>query len=311
MSRILVAGSLAYDRIMEYPGNFTDSLMPDKLHALSVSFTVPHIREHFGGCAGNIAYALALLGEKPQILATAGSDFGRYQEHLQECDIDTFTVHVDGDDFTSVANIVTDRADNQITAFAIGAGEKPYGALPELDEYDCAMLSAGNVADTLALADAAKQRSLPYYFDPGQGLPSLSGEQLRTLIEGAAGIFANDYEFALIKDKTGWSEEELLSRTPLIVVTLGAKGSQLIRKEGETSVAAVPAKLVDPTGAGDAHRAGFLKGVAADLPLKQCAQLASTVAAYAVEAHGTQEYRFTLPELQKRYQEAYGEPLPL
>jgi adenosine kinase len=311
MSKILVSGSLAYDRIMDYAGNFTDSFMADKLHTLSVSFQVERIRENFGGCAGNIAYNLALLGESPEIIATAGSDFGRYAEYLRQLGIPADSIHINPSDFTAVAHIMTDRVNNQIAAFAMAACATPYGALPETS-FAAAILGPGCVADTRAIAAHAKTKGIKYYFDPGQALPAFDANDLKEIISGAAALFCNDYELGLIKEKTGWDEPALLARTPLLVVTLGAKGSRIQNADGTIEVATTPiTKLVDPTGAGDAHRAGFVKGMLAGFSLRQCGQLASAVAAYAVEVHGTQNHTFTIPELTERYESAYGEKLSL
>ena len=311
MARILVAGSIAYDRIMDYGGNFTDSFVPDKLHTLSVSFQVERIKEDFGGVAGNLAYNLKLLGEEPEMLGTAGSDFGRYAEYLQKLGISSASVHIDPSDLTSVAHIVTDRANNQIAAFAMAAGAKPYGPLPEGD-FKCAVLGAGCVSDTIAVAAHAKTKGINYYFDPGQAMPAFAADDLKNIISGAAGLFCNDYELGLIEEKTGWNEAALLTQTPLLVVTLGAKGSRISSAEGVIEVAAVPlTKLVDSTGAGDAHRAGFIKGIMASLSLKQCGELASGVSAYALENFGTQNHHFTLAEASERYEKAYGEKVGL
>ncbi len=311
MSKILVAGSIAYDRIMDYAGNFTDSFMADKLHTLSVSFQVERIKENFGGCAGNIAYNLKLLGEEPEMIATAGSDFGRYAEYLKHLGISSGSIHIDDSDLTSVAHIVTDKANNQIAAFAMAAGKAAYGTLPA-GEFTCGILGAGCVSDTIAIAAHAKAKGIKYYFDPGQAMPAFAADNLKEIISGAAGLFCNDYELSLITEKTGWNEAALLEHTPLLVVTLGAEGSRIMTKDGVIEVAAVPIeKLVDPTGAGDAHRAGFVKGVLAGLSLKECGQLAGTVAAYAVEQQGTQNHRFTISELKERYAAAYGESLSL
>lgn len=311
MSKVIVSGSIAYDRIMDYAGNFTDSFMADKLHTLSVSFQVERIKENFGGCAGNIAYNLNLLGEVPEIIATAGSDFRQYAEYLQQLGIGTDSVHINASDLTSVAHIVTDRANNQIAAFAMAAGATAYGVLPDAD-FKCGILGAGCVADTIAIAAHAKAKGIGYYVDPGQAMPAFAADDLKEIISGAAGLFCNDYELNLITEKTGWNEAALLKQTPLLVVTLGAKGSRIMTKNGVTEIPAVPVeKLIDPTGAGDAHRAGFVKGILAGLSLKECGQLASTVAGYAVEQQGTQNHRFTLAELKERYAASYGEQVAL
>ena len=311
MSNILVAGSIAYDRIMDYAGNFTDSFMADKLHTLSVSFQVESIKENFGGCAGNIAYNLKLLGQDSTMIATAGSDFGRYAEYLKKLGISSDSIHINASDFTAVAHIMTDKANNQIAAFAMAACATPYGALPDTS-YASAILGPGCVADTIAVAAHAKAKGIKYYFDPGQAMPAFAAGDLKEIISGAAGLFCNDYELSLITEKTEWNEQAILEHTPLLVVTLGAQGSRIMTKEGTIEIKVVPIeKLVDPTGAGDAHRAGFVKGVLAGRSLKECGQLASTVAAYAVEHQGTQNHHFTLEQLGQRYEAAYGETLSL
>lgn len=312
MTRVLLSGSVAYDRIMDYGGVFTDALVPEKLHALSISFQVERVVERFGGCAGNIAYNLALLGQEADIVATAGSDFGRYAEHLASCGASPASIRVDSSDLTSVAHIVTDRAGNQIAAFALGAGGRPYDPLPDLSGAALVFLAAGCVADTLALARKAKEAGVPYYFDPGQAIPSLAAEDLREIALGAAGLFCNDYELGMIAKKTGWSEAEIAGRLPLLVVTLGAKGSRVAKGGEAIEIPAVPAaEAIDPTGAGDAHRAGFLAGLVRALPPRECGRLASAAAAYAVEQVGTQSHWFSLPELRERYERAYGEALPV
>ena len=310
MSKILVAGSLAYDRIMDYSGNFTEHIVPDKLHTLSVSFNIEKLTEEFGGCAGNVAYNLALLGEDPEMIATVGTDFARYEERLKSLNINTATIHHDPKELTSVAHIVTDSANNQITAFAMAAGAIPYGAFPDLKRYRCVLALAGCMADAQWLAENTASGAREYYCDPGQALPAYSGALLRSIIEKAAGIFANDYELSLIVEKTGWSEAEILGKMPMLVVTFGAKGSEIRTRDEAIKIHAAPiSKLVDPTGAGDAHRAGFLKGIVAGLPLKACGQLGSVVAAYAVEKVGTQNHSFTIAELKQRYAAAYNEEL--
>ena len=312
MSRILVSGSVAYDRIMDYAGNFTDSFMPNKLHTLSVSFQVESIKEEFGGCAGNIAYNLSLLGEQPSMIARVGSDFGKYEAHLLDRGINGGTLIRDASDLTSVAHIVTDIANNQIAAFAMAAGGKPYGQLPDTAGYSCAILGAGQVVDTIALAAHCKDNDIPYYVDPGQAIPAFTFDALRIVITGCAGLFCNDYELELITKKTGWTQLQLLEQTPLVVVTRGAQGAWIMTKDGVIEIAAVPvAHVTDPTGAGDAHRAGFIKGILAGFSQKQCGQLASIVAAYAVEKHGTQNHHFTISQLKEQYKKAYGETLAL
>lgn len=312
MAKILVSGSLAYDRIMDFPGFFSSHFVPEKLHTLSVSFEVEKFSENFGGCAGNIAYNLALLGEEPVILSTAGKDFEKYDAYLKERKIDTESIHRDGKDLTSSAYIMTDKADNQITAFYPGAGRMSYGEKVPTEGAGFAIVAAGCVADIESLARLYRSRGIKYVLDTGQQTGTLTGLQILEALDGAAVLFANDYELGLIVFKTGLSEVQLLERIPVIVATLGAKGARIISKEGETVVQGVMVEnIVDPTGAGDAHRAGFVKGMLAGFSWKECNQLASTVAAYAVESYGTQNHSFTMNELKKRYEESYGEKLSL
>ena len=310
MAKVLVEGSLAYDRIMDFAGLFAEHFMPDKLHNINLSFQVDTLVEHFGGTAGNIAYNLALLKEESVILSNGGKDFEKYRAHLDELGI-AHTQIPSLDAFTSVAHIMTDRGDNQITSFYMGAGATAYaGTYP--DTADLAIIGAGNIEDMRRLAAHCKKHGIPYFYDPGQAMTAIPDDDMRSCVEGATGVFANDYEFALIMKKTGWSEADIASRVQFVIVTKCEQGSRIVTKEGEETVAAVPArKVLDPTGAGDAYRAGFIKGYIAKLPLRQCAQLASTAAVYAVETLGTQEHSFTLQELKERYALAYREEIKI
>ncbi|MDZ4227296.1 MAG: carbohydrate kinase family protein, partial [Patescibacteria group bacterium] len=226
--------------------------------------------------------------------------------------ISTDSIHVVDTDTTAAAYIMTDKADNQIAAFYPGAGRTPYGDDIPADSATMGMIAAGCDDDMHNMPQVFRERGIKYTYDPGQHLTELSGERLLEALSGAEVLFANDYELGLIVFKTGLDEKALLERVPCIVATLGAKGARLLTKGEELEIDVVKAgAVVDPTGAGDAHRAGFVKGMLAGLPMKQCAQLASAVASYAVEKYGTQSHTFTMPELQKRYQETYGENLPL
>jgi len=296
---------------MDFPGHFRDHFLAHKLHTINVSFAVDGVEENFGGTAGNIAYNLMLLGHEPQILSTAGSDFAAYRKYLDEKGISTGSIHIDTSELTSSAYIITDKADNQIAAFSFGAGKAAYGKLPDIGSAACAIIGAGNPYDMRALPAQYRENGVPYFYDPAQEIPILSADDLREGIEGAAGLFGNDYEIDLIMQKTGWNEKELCGRTPLVIVTLGESGSRIMGKEGERVKAVHVSEVLDPTGAGDAYRAGFIAGYLAEQPPRICAQIGSTVAAYAVEQYGTQNHHFTLPELKKRYEEAYGETLAM
>lgn len=312
MKSVLVCGSVAYDRIMDFDGNFGEHFMPDKLHQINLSFYVSPPRREFGGCAGNIAYSLALLGEWPAIAATGGHDFGEYRAWLEEHGIDPSTVALDEDNPTAASYIMTDQADNQITAFSGGALSTPYDLPLDMDQYVLAIVSPTAKADMISIAERCRLAEIPYLFDPGQQLPVLEPEELRMLVRGAEGVFVNDYEHALLMEKCGWDEAELASEAGFVAVTLGAEGSRIVTEEGDAAVPAVPVEAsIDPTGAGDAYRAGFIAGFVRGLPLPSCAKVGSAVAAYAVECYGTQNHRFASADLAARYEAAYQEAFPL
>ncbi len=310
MSRILVSGSLAYDRIMDFPGLFKDRILPDKVHALSISFLVENVQESFGGTAGNIAYTLALLKEEPIIIARAGNDFEPYARWLAEHGINISPIEIDASERTAFATIITDQEDNQITAFYRGAMGNPY--VKEIPDAALAIIAAGNMSAVQTLPAMMRSRQIPFIFDPGQTTPSLSMEDLENGIEEAKALMVNDYELELIVRKTGWSEEEILKHAEILVVTVGEKGSRVRTGEKTFAIpAAKPKAVVDPTGAGDAYRAGFVAGLMRELPLETCGKLAAVVACYTVETEGTQTHHFTIPELKIRYKQNFNEALPL
>ncbi len=312
MKPILVCGSIAYDRIMDFDGNFSEHFMPDKLHAISVSFFVSPPKENFGGTGGNIAYSLSLLSTPADVVATAGTDFDRYEAALKERGIGVASIARADDVPTASGYIMTDKKDNQITAFSGSAAMHPYMRAIDYGAYAAAIVSPTNKDDMARVSRESKAAGIPFFFDPGQQIPQLSGDELKAAIEGAAGVFMNDYELSLVCEKTGWDEKTIAAQAGFLVVTLGAEGSRILTKEGEERVAVVPVQdVVDPTGAGDAFRAGFLAGYARGSSLPQCAKLGSAVAAYAVECYGSQNHRFTIPELTTRYESAYKESIAI
>lgn len=300
---VIVSGSLAYDRIMDFPGYFSEHILPEKIHVLNVSFTVNRMIEKFGGTAGNIAYALNLLGEKPLILATIGHDHGRYFDWLSKNDISSEGIKIIEEEFTACAYITTDQADNQITGFNPGAMKYPSSL--DFDKINpretIAIIAPGNIEDMMKYSRICKERSIDYIFDPGQSLPAWNMQDLIRCIEGSRILISNDYELEMIIFKTGLDKEALLGRTGIIITTLGEKGSHICVPNSEIDIPAIePKRVMDPTGAGDAYRAGLIKGLIQGRDIEQCALMGSVCASFAVESYGTQEYRFTSEEFNKR-----------
>lgn len=310
MNSILISGSLAYDRIMKFPGKFKEHIHADKMHVLSVSFVVNTLEESFGGTAGNIAYSLSLLKESPTILSAIGGDFQHYREHLQKLEIRTDHLQLEIRIPTAVGHIITDDEDNQIAAFYAGAMARPY--VQDIPEGALAIVAAGNALDMVELSQKIRQRGVPFFFDPGQMITGLSGDELKTAMDGAEVLFGNDYEISMLLQKTGLTSTQLLERVSAVVMTLGSKGSQVTTKDNEFTVPVVKAiEVLDPTGAGDAYRAGFAAAWLRKLPIDVCAKVASAVAVFAVETHGTQKHVFTMHDLKERYEATYGPGFPL
>ena len=300
---VIVSGSLAYDRIMDFSGHFSDHILPDKIHVLNVCFQVNGMREKFGGTAGNIAYALTLLGEKPMISATIGHDYHRYLSWLVKNGISTETIKIIEEEFTASAYITTDLADNQITGFNPGAMK--HSSCLDFDKLNpedtIVIVSPGNLEDMIYYPRACKARGIDYIFDPGQSLPVLDAKDLLDALEGCRILISNDYELDLIMSKTGLNKEDLKKRAKAIIVTLGEQGSQVFLPDGEIRIPVVkPKKIEDPTGAGDAYRGGLISGMIRGMDIEQCARRGSVCASFAVECYGTQEYRFSPEEFDER-----------
>ena len=309
--RIYVSGSLAFDRIMTFPGKFADHILPDKIHILNVCFLVNGLEERFGGTAGNIVYTLALLGERPTLLASAGKDFGPYETWLTDLGLDLSGVRRVEGDFTAGAYITTDMADNQITGFNPAAMNHRSGyAFPGLKPAtSLAIVSPGNLEDMLGLPEFYRQQGVPYIFDPGQNTTAFSGDQLLTAITGSRMLVTNDYELELIMESTGLDKARLMERTGCLVTTLGEQGSRVVEPGRVTEIKAAPAdKVQDPTGAGDAYRAGLLKGMALGMSVPEAGKLGAVCASFSVEQKGTQEHSFGLddPAFRTRYQQTFG-----
>lgn len=310
-----VHGSLAFDRIMNFEGKFEDQIMPENIHKLSVSFFIPVLEEMHGGTAGNIAYNLMLLGDQAHIVSCVGGDFGPYMEYLQKTGIHTDEIQVYEYMKTAGAYMITDKKNNQITGFYPGAlTQKTAVDISSQDSENTIHLFGprDEVQETLDYAAACKKKGIPYIFDPGQTTPMFSGDQLREIIEGSYMFVSNDYEMELVKKATGATEQDIAQLTEVMVTTLGENGSTMYANGDTLSIPACSTpEVVDPTGAGDAYRAGLLKGFALGLPLEQTGRLGSCAATYAIEQYGTQEHSYTAEEFAQRYVENFGEDCPL
>jgi adenosine kinase len=309
---IFVSGSMAYDRIMDFPGRFQDHIMPDKIHILNVCFTVNGMQEKLGGTAGNIAYTLALLGEKPTLVATIGKDHATYFTWLSENGIATDSLTIVPEEFTAGAYITTDKADNQITGFNPGAMK--HSARYDFSNVDpkqsIGIIAAGNLTDMADLAEQYRKQGIPFICDPGQSLTAWDGEALKAWITGAAILITNDYELELVMKMTGLTRKGLLELAGTLITTLGEKGSLIATKDSEIQIPVAPVtNVLDPTGAGDAYRAGLLKGMLMGKPFEIAGRMGAVASACAIEHYGTQEHRFTWTKFANRYSQSFGEPL--
>ena len=290
---VLICGSLAFDSIMTFEGRFAEQILPAQLHILNVSFLVPTLRRDFGGCAGNIAYSLKLLGGDPQPMAMLGADGGEYLARLQQLGIDTRYVGQAGDTYTAQAMIMTDRDNNQITAFHPGAMMQAHANRIGPDAGARIGIIAPDGRDAM-LQHAAQfvEAGIPFVFDPGQGLPMFDGDELRRFVAQAGWIAVNDYEGKMLCDRTGWSLAELSQQVTGLVVTLGAEGCEVWEQGARTKVDPVtPAQVVDPTGCGDAWRGGLLYGLEKGWPLVRCAELGNRLGALKIAQRGPQNYQ--------------------
>jgi adenosine kinase len=305
----LICGSVAYDTILQFPDRFKAHILPDKIHILNVSFLVPEMRREFGGCAANIAYNLTLLGDRGVPMATAGHDFGPYRDRLLAQGIDVDHIRVVDGTFTAQAFITTDLDDNQITAFHPGAMQHAH--LNRVSDAGPG-IALGLVAPDgrQAMIDHAAQfaaANIPFMFDPGQGMPMFGGEELKTFIAQARWVAVNDYEWGLLQQKTGLTVSGVTAQVEALVVTRGAEGSVIYTKDRTLQVpSARPDAVVDPTGCGDAYRAGLIHGLLRGLDWESTGRIASLMGAIKVESRGPQNHRFTPTEFARRYQDNFG-----
>jgi adenosine kinase len=311
MTTIAVTGSVAFDHIMNFPGKFKDHILADKLHILNVSFLVQDLRKLRGGCAANIAYGCSLLGLDARLVAAVGNDFGDYSAWLTDKGVNLESVLVDEDLLTASCFITTDQDNNQITGFYPGAmsraAEAKVAALG--GEKPALAIVSPNAPDAMqAYPGECRELGVPFIYDPGQQVPALGPEALLDGVRGARALVCNDYELALVQEKTGKTLDELLELCEAVVVTLGEKGSRIhTRDGGEISVPAVKVEdVLDPTGAGDAFRGGLIKGITADAGWETAGRLGSLAAAYCIEQQGTTGYEFTREQFNVRFEQVYG-----
>ena len=302
----LICGSLAFDTIMVFQDQFKNHILPDKIHALSVAFYVPEMRREFGGTAGNIAYNLQLLEGKPLIMATVGEDFASYANWLDKNKLNTQHIKNIEASFTAQAFITTDLDDNQITAFHPGAMvESHQNSVKDAKEVSLAIIAPDGRDGMFQHAKECFEAGIPFMFDPGQGLPMFNGEELLYFIEMATYLAVNDYEAQVLQDKTGLNLEQLASKVSALIVTLGSQGSHIYADGQRYEVPCVKAeKIVDPTGCGDAYRAGLLYGIANGWDWLVCGRLASTMGAIKIASRGGQNHHPTRIEIENVYAQA-------
>ncbi len=303
----LICGSFAYDNIMVFPDRFKNHILPDKVHMLNVSFMVPEMRREFGGCAGNIAYNLKLLGGEPVPMGTVGMDFEPYGRWMDRNGISRDYVTVIDNSFTAQAFITTDMDDNQITAFHPGAmGSAHINQVAAADGIKLGIISPDGREGMIEHALQFTEAGIPFIFDPGQGMPMFNGEELKTFIEQADWVTLNDYEWQLLKDRTGYTVEDMKERLQALIVTRGGAGSLIYTREGDMEIpTAKPAAMVDPTGCGDAYRAGLLYGLLNELDWETTGRIASLMGAIKIESNGTQNHHFKIEEFRSRYEKDF------
>ncbi len=311
-ARALICGSLAYDTIMVFGDRFANHILPDKIHMLSVSFLVPQLRREYGGCAGNIAYNLALLGDLGYPMATVGRDFGPYFEWLKKSGVPADHVRTVESELTAQAFITTDLDDNQITAFHPGAMQHSHlNEVAEARDVTIGVVAPDGREGMIRHAEQFAAAGIPFIFDPGQGLPMFGGEDLERFVAQATWVTLNDYEWQLVQQKTGWTARELVQRVSALIVTHGAAGSTIHTREGDIEIPSAPVRaVVDPTGCGDAYRAGLIHGLLHRLDWRTTGHIASLMGAIKIESRGTQNHHFTRALFDERLARAMAAAAP-
>ena len=314
--RVVVTGSVAFDYLMTSPGHFVEHLIPDRLSRLSVSFLVDDMRRVEGGCAANIAFGLAVLGERPFLFATAGPDASAYRERLEREGVDVSGLRMCSDVFTASFFVSTDLDQNQLASFYTGAMARARDlSLSELDAGSCALvvIAPNDPVAMSRYAQECRAAGIPFLYDPSQQVARLTGEDLARGLDGAAALIANDYEMGILTQKTGWSAEEIEARVPVVIATHGAEGSTITDSAGRTSpgrrnipAARLEGEALDPTGVGDAFRAGLLRGIRAGLSWEIAGRMGSVAAVFGLEAQGPQPPRYSLSRFVDRYERNFG-----
>ena len=308
MASALICGSLAFDTIMVFPDQFKNHILPDKVHILNVSFLVPRMRREFGGCAGNIAYNLKLLGGNPIPMATVGQDFATYRAHFEECGISLQFVKELADLFTAQAFITTDLDDNQITAFHPGAMMRSYeNHVRDVPDVGFGIVGPDGYEAMLQNSAEFAECNIPFIFDPGQAMPLFNGKELTQMIEQATYVTVNDYESNLLQEKTGLSEKQISERVQAYLITRGPKGSEIHSKNGMLQIPVATAmRVVDPTGCGDAYRAGLIFGWMNGMDMATTGRIASLMGALKIENVGPQNQRFDYEQFAEQFRQQFG-----
>jgi adenosine kinase len=304
----LICGSIAWDTIMVFNDRFTNHILPDKIHRLNVSFLVPQLRREFGGCAGNIAYNLKLLGDTGYPMATVGRDFGPYRDWMSQNEIPLDHVKVLESEHTAQGFVTTDLDDNQIWAFHPGAMQQSHAnRVSDAKDVAIGIVAPDGRDGMIQHAEQFAAAGIPFIFDPGQGLPMFGGEDIARFVDQATWVTVNDYEWEMIQQKTGWTVKDVTQRVEALIVTFGAKGSVIHTRDGDIEIACAKTKsVVDPTGCGDAYRAGLLHGLLHGLNWRATGELASVMGAIKIESLGTQNHRFTAAELEARLRQSFA-----
>jgi len=307
----LICGSIAYDNIMVFNDRFKHHILPENIHILNVSFLVPEMRKEFGGCAGNIAYNLQLLGSEGYAMATVGADFTPYADWMKKNGVLQEHVSIVDETFTAQAFITTDLDDNQITAFHPGAMNYSHNnSVTSAKNISIGMVSPDGREGMILHAEEFAAAGIPFIFDPGQGMPMFNGEDLVKFIDQASYVAVNDYEWQLMQDRTGLSAEDVASRIKALVITRGAEGSLIIADGKEIVVPAAKVQTIkDPTGCGDAYRAGLLYGIMNGLDWDTTGRVAALMGAIKVESQGTQNHSFEISDFEQRYKSEFGREL--